>query len=274
MLFRSKDIYLHTGGNVLDAIIAWPLRWVFGAVAGYNFWIVLVLFFNYVGMRALAEQVGADRQAARLGAVFFAFNPFALNEINGGRPTQVVFSFLLLYLLDLLRTGEGKSWWVPARAGVWLALTALMYWFYAFFGGLSAVGIVAWRLWAPREGDRRVHLVLRHGFIAVVALLICGPFAYPMVTAGSEVPGMLDVSKWSGGNWMPTTNEGVSVGMYVFDPATRMSGFWVPKGDGRIFLPEYLNMLWVQVAMLVGGLALAPRRWRGAGVAKIGRAHV
>ena len=42
----GKDIYLHTGGNVLDAIIAWPLRWVFGAVAGYNFWIVLVLFFK------------------------------------------------------------------------------------------------------------------------------------------------------------------------------------------------------------------------------------
>lgn len=263
----GKDIYLHTGGNVLDAIIAIPVRWVFGAIAGYNLWVVLVLLLNYLGMRSLAEQLGADRSAARMSAVLFAFNPYALNEINGGRPTQVVLSFLLLYVADLMKTGEGKGWWAPVRAGIWLALTALMYWFYAFFGGLAAIGIVAWRFLSPREGDTRAHMIARHASIAVVALAICGPFAYPMMSAGSDVPGMLDVSKWSEGEWMPTTNEGVSVGMYVFDPVSRMSGFWVPKGEGRIFLEEYLNLLWGQVALGLLGLLVAPKRWRGAAVA-------
>ncbi|MFN7143606.1 MAG: hypothetical protein ACK4YP_07525 [Myxococcota bacterium] len=263
----GKDIYLHTGGNVLDAILAIPVRWVFGAVGGYNLFVVLVLVLNAIGMKAVAERMGADAHSARLAGVFFAFNPYALNEINGGRPTQVVLSFLLLYVLDLMKTGESKSPWAPVRAGIWLALTALMYWFYAFFGGLAAIGVVVWRLLSPREGDSRVHLVARHAAIAVVALAICGPFAYPMMSAGDEVPGMLDVSKWAEGDWMPTTNEGVSVGMYVFDPLTRMSGFWVPKGDSRIFLEEYLNLLIVQGVALVVGLLLAPKRWRGAGVA-------
>jgi hypothetical protein len=262
----GKDVYLHTGGNVLDAILAIPIRWVFGAVAGYNLWVVFVLFLNFVGMKALAERMGADAHSARLAGVFFAFNPYALNEINGGRPTQVVLSFLLLYTLDLVKTGESRSWWAPVRAGIWLAVTALTYWFYAFFGGLGAIGIVIWRFISPRPGDTRVHMILRHAFIAVVALLIAGPFAYPMMSA-KDVPGMLDVSKWTDGNWMPTTNEGVSVGMYVFDPLSRMSGFWVPKGDGRIFLQEYVNMLLVQVALAVVGIVAAPRKWRGAGIA-------
>jgi hypothetical protein len=265
----GKDIYLHTGGNVLDAIIAIPLRWVFGAVGGYNLWIVVVLFANYVGMKALAERMGTDALSARLGAAFFAFNPFVLNEINGGRPTQIVLSFLLLYLLDLMKTGDGRGWWAPVRAGLWLALTALTYWFFAFFGGLAAIGVVLWRLVYVRPGDGRVHMILRHAFIAVVALLICGPFAYPMMSAGEDVPGMLDVSKWAAGEWMPVTNEGVSVGMYVFDPVSRMSGFWVPKGDGRIFLEEYLNLLIVQVAMLVVGLVAGPKGWRGGALAML-----
>jgi hypothetical protein len=263
----GKDIYLHTGGNVLDAIMAIPVRWVFGAVAGYNLWVVLVLFLNYLGLASVAEKLGADRTSARLAGAFFAFNPYVLNEINGGRPTQVVLSFLLLYVAELLQTGESRSWWAPARAGFWLAMTALMYWFYAFFGGIGAIGIVLWRVLFPREGDSRVHLIGRHAWIAVVALIFCGPFAYPMVTAGGDVPGMLDVSKWVGGDWMPTTNEGVDVGMYVFDPLSRMSGFWVPKNGGRIFLEEYLNLLWVQAVLAPIGLLLAPRRWRGAGFA-------
>ncbi len=262
----GKDVYLHTGGNVLDAILAIPVRWVFGAVAGYNLWIVLVLFLNYLGMKALALRMGADRNGARLGAVFFAFNPYALNEVNGGRPTQVMLSFLLLACLDLVKTGEGRGWGAPVRAGVWLALTALTYWFYAFFVGIGAIGIVIWRLAALREGDSRVHLIARHALIAVVALLLLAPFAYPMMTA-EDVPGMLDVSTWTGGDWMPTTMQGVDVGMYVFDAMTRMSGFWVPKGDGRIFLQEYLNLLWVQIALVGVGIVVAPRRWRFGGVA-------
>jgi hypothetical protein len=262
----GKNIYLHTGGNVLDAILAIPVRWVFGAIGGYNLWVLLILFLNYLGMKSLAERVGCDPHAARLAGAFFAFNPYVLNEINGGRPTQVLLSFLLLYALDLVKTGESRSWWAPVRAGVWLALTGLTYWFYAFFAGLGAVGIVAWRLLAPREGDGRIHLIARHALIAVVALIIAAPFAWPMMTA-TDVPGMLDVDKWTAGDWMPTTKEGISVGMYVFDPISRMSGFWVPKGSGRLFLQEYVNVFVVQVVLGLVGLVAAPRRWRGVGVA-------
>lgn len=262
----GKEIYLHTGGNILDAIFALPLRWMFGPIAGYNLWILAILYLNHEGMRRLAMQVGCAAVPARIAGVLFAFNPYLLNEINGGRPTQVMLSFFLLFLSDLLATGESRRWMLPVRAGVWLALTGITYWFYAFFAGIGAVGIVAWRLLSPRPGDSRLHLVVRHGVTAVVALLIAGPFIAPMMTA-TDVPGLLKVDDWSSATWTPTTAEGVGVGIYAFDPVSRMAGFFVPKDGERLFLPEFVDVLAVQAVFALLGVLVAPKKWRGAAIA-------
>jgi hypothetical protein len=48
---HGKDIYAHTGGNVLDALIAIPFRALFGRVVGYNLFILVILATNALAMR-------------------------------------------------------------------------------------------------------------------------------------------------------------------------------------------------------------------------------
>ena len=268
----GKDVYLHTGGNVLDAFAAVPFRWVFGPVAGYNVFCLALLLSNAWVIRRLAERLGADRFAANIAGVLFAFNPFVLQELSDGRPTQVMLCFLVLYVEDMLRCSEpGQPRWLPARAGLWLALSAYTYWFYAFFGGMAAIGVALWRFLRPSTGDRRQILFARFAGIGLTALALTMPVALPMVSAQQNVPGMLKFDEgWDFSHWRPTTLEGVTVGMYVFDPIDRVSGFIVPKGDTDVaFLPEDVTMLRVQFLLALVGLIAAPRRWRGVGVAVV-----
>jgi hypothetical protein len=36
----GKDIFAHTGTNVLDAVLAMPVRWLLGPVLGYNLFVI------------------------------------------------------------------------------------------------------------------------------------------------------------------------------------------------------------------------------------------
>jgi hypothetical protein len=87
-----------------------------------------------------------------------------------------------------------------------------------------------------------------------------------MLTA-KDVPGLLKVEDWTSDTWTPTTEEGIGVGIYAFAPLQRMAGFFVPKDGSRLFLPEFVDVLYVQVALALVGILAAPRKWRGAAIA-------
>lgn len=263
----GKEVYLHTGANVLDAVLAWPVRWVLGPVAGYNLFAVGIVIANALAMRALLRDHVKDRLAADVGAVLFAFNPFLLFELRDGRPTQALLAFLLLFWRDYLALGRERSPVRAVRAGLFLALAGLTYWYYALFSGIAAAAIALWRAWKPERALDRP--LFRHALAGVAALAIVLPFAFPMFRA-EEVPGLLDVSKWSLSSWVPTTEEGIDIGVYVFDPLSLRSGFYALTDDDKLaFIPEDRNVLVVQVVLLVLGLFAAPRGLRGATVAML-----
>jgi hypothetical protein len=265
----GKDIYLHTGGNVLDGFIAWPIRWLIGPVAGYNLFILGILATNYLTMRRLLLQVLGGRvprtEAASLAAVFFTFNPWALHELRDGRPTQALLAFTLLFFSDYLRMDQDRRGWLPVRAGMWLAIAGLTYWYNALFAGIAAGLIAVFRTLTTR----RLDVLVRHALAGLVALVIVAPFALPML--GSDaVPGLLDVDKWSLGSWTPTTKEGVQIGLYTFEPTSLGSGFYAMKNDGGMaYLREDTNVFVAQVLLAGLGLLVATGRARVAALVLI-----
>lgn len=249
----GKEVYLHTGANVLDAALAWPLRAALGPVAGYDVFVLLLVATNGWAARSLLRGQGVRPFAADLGAVLFAFNPFTLLELRDGRPTQALLAFFLLFWRDYLALDRDRRLRRPALAGLWLALTGLTYWYYALFAGLAAGGVALWR------ARRRAGGLARHAAAGAVALLAVAPFALPMARA-ADVPGLLDLSTWTLTTWRPTTLEGVDIGLYVFDPRRWVSGFYaLAEGGGLTFYPGDRTVLGVQVALAAAGLALAPR---------------
>lgn len=249
----GKEVYLHTGGNVLDAFLAWPVRWVLGPVAGYNVFIVLVLVANALAARRLAMAAGYADPPAAIAGVLYAFNPFLLCELDGGRPTQVFTAFLLLFWADYLLLEKRRSTGAVLRTGLWLALAALTYWYYAIFSGIAAA---LYGLW----GGRKAFLPrVASGLVSAAMVL---PFALPMLRA-EEVPGLLDLSKWSMTSWVPETQEGVSIGLYCLDLFGRAAGFWAEKSSGGLaFLPEAVPYARAQAVLLVLALFVRgmPRR--------------
>jgi len=270
----GKEVYLHTGGNVLDAAAALPVRWFLGPVAGYNVFAGLVLVVNALALSRLAGVLGAKPEAAWIAGALFAFNPFALQELVDGRPTQAMMAFLVLFLAEVALCVRGRDAHAPWRAGGLLLLTALGYWFYAFFGGVAALAAGAWGVvTAPRA--RRAATLGRLGLAAALGLLLTLPFALPMLGASEQVPGLLDSEALSLTQWRPSTREGIGVGIYVLDLLHRVAGFLVESKDEPgllVFVPEDRVLLWTQLGAAAVGLAIWPTRWRGFVLALAGAA--
>lgn len=263
----GKDIYLHTGGNVLDGFLAWPVRWLVGPVAGYNLFILGIVATNVWAMRRLLLGLKVKPEPAALAAVFFGFNPWALHELRDGRPTQALLLFTLLFLSDYLALDTDRRRWLPVRAGIWLALAGLTYWYNALFAGMAAGVLALWRVAGAR---RRAWMFGRHAAAGLVALLLVAPFALPML-GSDEVPGLLSVETWTLTSWAPTTREGVNIGLYTFDPGSLGSGFFALKDDGGLaFLREDTNVYAPQLVLFLLGLLLAPGRMRAAGAVLVG----
>jgi hypothetical protein len=227
----GKDIFLHTGANVLDGYLALPFRRLLGPTLGYNVVVLLGLVSAGVAFWFLARDYTDDRMAALLSSVLFALSPFVLFELVEGRPTQAVLTLPVLFVLFVLRSGRRSGWLSPALAGLFLALTGYQYWFYAFFGGMVCLAHGLWRFARPpEEAGSRWRQLGRHALIAVVALALTAPVGLPLVTLAAEsgnVPGLLDVDRWGLFASPPITVEDQTIGLFLWQPLRRYAGFYV-----------------------------------------------
>lgn len=265
----GKDVYLHTGGNVIDAVLALPFRFLLGPILGYNAFVIGLLLTNGICASLLARELDAPPWAAGLLGALFAFDPFLLAELEGGRPTQVLLAFLLLFWRDWLRLRRGPSWGVALRAALWMALTGLCYWFYAIFSGLAAVIAGLWLL-ARSEAPRRLLPQLLAAGILSLALAL--PLAWPMISALGEevVPGVLAMESWGREGWSPVTREGWEIGIQIWDPLSRTTGFVVLDGAELVYVPGLLATPLVLGLAGLAGLVWGRGSARGAVAAVLG----
>lgn len=256
----GKDIYAHTGANVLDAVVAWPFLSALGPTAGYNLFCLFALVINGAAARPLLGLFTENRAARVVGATLYALNPFLLSELIEGRPTQVFQPFLPLFFYHLLRFEEA-GWRHAVLAAVHLALTALTYWFYAIFAGMVAVVHFLQRTILHPEPRR---FFVRHAAAGLLSLVMVIPAALPLIqsTVDGNTPGLLDQPEWPFTELKTTTGEGVDVALYQFQPLLRANGFFIHKPDGSTFFnPRALVLTWTQVALVALGVALSRHRW-------------
>ena len=252
----GKAMLAQTGLNLVDAALAWPLRSLAGPVLGTSLWVAAVLVGNAAGGWVLACALGARRRAW-LGAVALLLCPFALEELQLGRPTQALLLFPALFLADLWQLeSRGRA----LRAGLWLALSALCYWYY----GLILAGMFA--LYATVSlvvGPDRRSPAVRFCILLLSASILVAPVAIPLFFAlyGGDVPGLLALGDGPAGQLLLQTVEGDAEGLYVLAPLSGRVGSLIDV-DGLRFVPGARvagPLLW---GLLLAGLAATRGRAR------------
>lgn len=259
----GKDVFGHTGANVLDALVAWPFLASFGQVLGYNLFVLAGLGISALAMARLLRHFTKDRLAVGLGAVTFAASPYGLFELSEGRPTQAILLLMVLFFERMWVAGRTPGWRVPAVAGLYLALLGYQYWFYAFFAGMACFAHGLALLWRPPSEDRWGPL-LRHALIAGVAIGLVAPAAFPLAASAArlgEVPGLLQVEQWSLTAAAPITMEGTRVGLLEWQPLRLAHGMQVQNPNGQeVWLTSGRWTPWVVLPLLLAGLR--SRDWR------------
>ena len=174
--------------------VAYPLRALFGAVAGYNVMSLFFTVFCALGMFALANYVVKARAAAWLAGALFAFDPFrmttALHHPNLGNTAFVPLVFL--GLLHAWRERRWRSAWLAALA---LAATLLTGAHLFIMTALSLGILFVGEAWLGRRVSDRSFWAITGHFVGACLLLV-GPLVLPYVvsfraleTAIHSVPG-------------------------------------------------------------------------------------
>lgn len=247
----GKDVLVHTGANVLDALLVAPFRAPLGPTGSWNLLVAAVIATNALVAGAVASRGGVA--AGALGAVLGGLHPVLLHEIGQGRPTQAVVAPLVAALAlgdGALRTGGTAR---LLAAGGLLALQGWFYWFYGLFGALALTVCAYTAFWRAPPGSRRT-VVMRAALVLGVAALCAAPVAGPLALAAvrGEAPGLLDLGRlWR--EQVSYTQEGDAV------PLTVLAGWGeagIPRAAG--FAPD--GPVLTLGALLLA--AAAPGRWR------------
>ncbi len=235
----GKDLFAHTGGNLLDAFLAVPLRALFGPVLGFNLWIFGVLASNAWAGARLAGAFGVAAGRRWPAAVLLVLNPYVLGELDFGRPTQAWLAPSALCLATLIGMETAG---VAVLAGAWMALAAYGYWYYGLVLGGVALLHGGWRVVC---GPRRGRAFALHALAAGVTLAGVLPVAHPLMDAvqSGEVPGLLSLD--GVGVLAPLalrTVEGDAQGLYVLAPLAATTGSLLDEsplldGGGLRFVP-------------------------------------
>ena len=185
----GKDIFAHTGNNFVDAVLAAPLAWLFGARMQSVLWTILIQLGNVAGFRPLARYVFGDTFAAFAATLLWAVNPFVFFEITAGRPTQAMCWFLPAAVLYFLRCAREPGWRNAIWLGIAFGVSGWTYWFTGFFLCLLLIPLIPWEL---RGSTDRKGTLLRWTLAAVVCAAIVLPGVWTMVHAvgAGRVPGI------------------------------------------------------------------------------------
>ncbi|MCK6504563.1 hypothetical protein L6R53_14355 [Myxococcota bacterium] len=268
----GKDIYGDTGANLLDALLAAPLRVALGPILGMNLFVLLGMAATGAAVgwlaRALVREPGAVGLAAALGSA----TPYALGELVEGRPTQALLVLPALALGSMLRLPDRGGGRLPALGGLALALTGYQYWYYGLFLGLAGLVLAAVQV-AQQPAPRRP-LVRRHLLLLGLGLLLALPGAWPMLVRVGEgqVTGLFDPSTWTLAHQRLVTVDGHEVALFLWQPLRGQAGFLHQHDSGQevfLGLARYTPLVFA-LAAPVGLWALGRRRGPALAVGLLG----
>jgi len=193
----GKDIFAHTGGNIVDALASLPFQWAFGTPGFQPPFIVCILLANAWGVRKLLAGQGVTGWACWGGAALWMINPYVLFEVLTGRITQAFLVFLPLAFHHFLQIPKGRRR-DAVFAGVLTAVQAWTYWFMGLFMAVAFAGLAVAQI---ARNDKPASFWLGRWALAAAACgVIVLPGALSMVSAvgSGGVPGIGAAEGWAG----------------------------------------------------------------------------
>ncbi|MDP6934310.1 MAG: hypothetical protein QGG40_15395, partial [Myxococcota bacterium] len=257
----GKDIFGHTGNNLLDALLAQPLVALLPYPDYQPWWVCLLLLGNALSFRVLARQVFSSRWVIWAVVVLWELNPFLLFECMTGRLTQALVWFLPLALAGFLRLGESgrRHWGAAILCGVCTALQAWTYWFMGYFMALAMAWLALLQLCGlARDRARRaevLRLLAGYGLAALVCLICIAPALLSMMGKASDgtVPGL-------------ARSDGVEMSLFRGPPplannvSTNLHGYTLLEAGGQPMLGTWVWSVGLALFVLFGRERL---RWGG-----------
>ncbi|MBM4369294.1 MAG: hypothetical protein FJ102_23985 [Deltaproteobacteria bacterium] len=226
------------------ALLALPLRWIFGEPLGVNLLVLLGLAANTWGLRVLARALGASETAGWLVALPLTFNASTLGALQDGRPESALFVFACL----------GLARFVRGRAGLrddlalfgWFALASLV------AGRVAFLGILACALFAAVERQGRGRERLRQLAVLLPVLL-----STPGLIVGTGNPFLASASTWSPWDWSGSTASSAD-GLSALDLGSRRAGTWrLGKEDELGFSAGRRELMFAEMLVVAAGYVLS-----------------
>ena len=140
------DLGMNTGFAWADAALSWPIMHILGEPNFYNAHVLFTLCMSQIGVYLLLRAWKTPILLALFLMSFIVLNPFTIDEVYQGRPTQIHLFFHAIFLLCVTKIIHNKGWIWSFFGAFSLACACLVYWFsgaavgfcglmlYAFFG--------------------------------------------------------------------------------------------------------------------------------------------
>ena len=239
----GKDIFAHTGNNLIDAYLSVPLQWFLGEYFIAPF-VTTLLMLNVIGLRWLLRENGISLYLRWLLSVLWLLNPYVLSELAMGRPTQIVLfpSLFAFVFSDRMLNGDQNAW---IGLGCMVALQGWSYWFYGYFLVLflTVLWVARWFGGRLRLSEICPHLVKS----VLLCLVLIAPAIWTMGLSVSNevVPGVGIDSSFS-----------LAAIHAQLAPWTRGFQLFEPIGH-----PYFRTVLWGGCAILILLKTSQSRKW-------------
>ena len=194
----GKDIFSHTGSNIIDAILSIPFQWIFGE-RYFGIFIAFLMALNVATLRRLLVEFQVSQFAVLASSIVWVLNPFVISELNLGRPTQILLfpSFIALTIWHRMLTVDDVSSKDKMLLGCSVALQGWCYWFYGMF---LVLFLTMYSLFYSRGSFNQIRMMIGRVWISILVCVLCIlPAFLSMVNSAQQgdVPGVMDVASMS-----------------------------------------------------------------------------
>lgn len=206
----NPDVFYPAGYDVslsettlANMALALPFAVVWGEVVAYNLVVLLSFALSGWAMYGLARYLTGSRLAGAVAGVAFAFSPYRMAHLGAGHLPLLGTQWIPPAFLFAERAFRTKAARDGALAGVFLGLTALSSWYYAYMVGLflALFGVLRWAQ-TRREWTGRRLLAVGAAFVLVAGVVML-PAAVPLLrnagAGATEYRDLAYIDQWSAG---------------------------------------------------------------------------
>jgi hypothetical protein len=247
----GKDIFAHTGNNLLDAYISIPFQMLFGFPQYYNVFLFSLLAANCLAFRSMAKVIINCPLGVWTATILWMVNPFVIGELTMGRPTQCIFFFALLSIRSFWLLHKEPRFVHAFFLGFWTALQGWIYWYSGYFLAFLLLWLSFFKFRKGSSLSSTRTMIALYGMSVLVCLLLIMPAVFGMIQKIDLglVPGLgTETNSWME---LPKLNNNVD---------SWLRGYHLNEPFGH---PMLQSWLWGPLAVLCITIGVQRKLWIG-----------